>query len=436
MGWRKMKLGEVIKNREGRYKPNSPDINGLKRIDKINFSGQIFLSDKSSNTDMILVKKGDLIISGINVEKGALAVYEGEEDILATIHYSSYIFDTAKIDIDFLKVFLRSPDFVQVIKEQVPGGIKTEIKPKHILPLEVYFPETTTEQKAIAQHFFEKEAKLNQLDENFSHQLTLLENLNQAILQEAVQGKLVPQDPNDEPASELLRRIKAEKSKSGKKEKPLPPVKAEEIPFEIPESWVWCRLGEIAESTSGGTPDRSNPKYWNGNVSWLKSGELTDSLIENESEEKITEEGFKNSSAKLFPQGTLLIALYGATAGKLGILKFESTTNQAVCGFFENEYYVTKYLFYYLWAFKRKIIKDSWGQAQPNISQTYLKNFPLAFPPLFEQTRIVTEIEKQFAKTRQLKEHIIANQQATGQLLKALLHRAFETGAELEGQEV
>ena len=94
------------------------------------------------------------------------------------------------------------------------------------------------------------------MDNELSFQLTQLENLNQAILQEAVQGKLVPQDPNDEPAGELLKRIKAEKEKSGKKEKPLPLIKPEEIPFEIPESWVWCRLGEIAYVTSGSTPSK------------------------------------------------------------------------------------------------------------------------------------------------------------------------------------
>ena len=268
--------------------------------------------------------------------------------------------------------------------------------------------------------------KTQEVQKLLSDQLTQLENLNKAILKEAVQGKLVKQDPKDEPAIELLKRIKAEKAQSGKKEKTLPSIKPEEIPFEIPENWVWCKLGDIAESTSGGTPDRSNPKYWNGSISWLKSGELTDGLMENESEEKITEEGFRNSSAKLFPQGTLLIALYGATAGKLGILKFESTTNQAVCGIFENEFYVTQFLFYYLWGFRRKIIEDSWGQAQPNISQTYLKNLPLALPPLSEQKRIVAEIEKQLAKTNQLKKQIKANQKATEQLLKSLLHQAFD----------
>ncbi|MCZ8215544.1 MAG: hypothetical protein O9262_04850, partial [Cyclobacteriaceae bacterium] len=240
MDWKKVRLGEALINREGRYKPNDPAIANLKRIDKINFSGQIYLSNKGSNTDMILIKKGDLVISGINVEKGAIAVYEGEEDITATIHYSSYIFNTDKIDIDFLKVFLRSPDFIQLLKEQVPGGIKTEIKPKHILPLEVNFPNTINEQKAIAKHFFEKEKIFNDLDNHLSFQLSQIENLSIAILQEAVQGKLVNQEKKDEPASELLKRIKEEKAKSGKKEKPLSPIKPEEIPFEIPKNWIWC----------------------------------------------------------------------------------------------------------------------------------------------------------------------------------------------------
>lgn len=268
--------------------------------------------------------------------------------------------------------------------------------------------------------------KARKVEELLSEQFAQIENLNQAILQEAVQGKLVKQDKKDEPASELLKRIKAAKAKSGKKEKLLQPIKPEEIPFEIPEGWIWCRLGETFDSTSGGTPDRGNPTYWNGNISWLKSGELNDDVIINDSQEKITLIGLKNSSAKLFPKGTLLIALYGATAGKLGILNFESTTNQAVCGFFENEFVQTKYLFYYLRAFRDKIVADSWGQAQPNISQSYLKELPFALPPKEEQRRIVVEIEKQLTKSKQLREHIIANQEATEQLLKALLHQAFE----------
>jgi type I restriction enzyme S subunit len=432
MGWVKMKLGDVLKNREGRYKPDDPTIASLKRIDKINFLGQIFLSDKGSNTDMILIKKGDLVISGINVEKGALAVYEGEDDILATIHYSSYIFDTAKIDIDFLKVFLRSPDFIQLLKEQVPGGIKTEIKPKHILPLEVYFPETTSEQKVIAEHFFEKEAKFNQLDMHISYQLTQLENLNQAILQEAVQGKLVKQDPKDEPASELLKRIKAEKAKSGKKEKSLPPIKPEEIPFEIPENWVWCRLGEITDIQRGSSPrPKGDPRYFSKsktNYNWITISDISNFCEDNvllQTREFLTEEGSKHS--RYVDVNEFIIAVSGSTTGKCCITGVEGFIYDglAVAKIIENSF-DSRYLLNYMMCLYSTINNSKTGASFPNINTDYLNNLIFPLPPIKEQIRINKEIEKQFAKTKQLKEHIIANQQATEQLLKALLHQAFE----------
>ncbi|NMC98708.1 MAG: hypothetical protein GYA62_03165 [Bacteroidales bacterium] len=429
MGWKKIKLGEVLKNREGRYKPNDPTIAGLKRIDKINFSGQIFLSDKGSNTDMILIKKGDLVISGINVEKGALAVYEGEEDILATIHYSSYIFDTDKIDIDFLKVFLRSPDFIQLLKEQVPGGIKTEIKPKHILPLEVYFPETTMEQKAIAEHFFEKEAKLKQLNEHLAHQLTLISQLEQTILQEAVQGKLVPQDPNDEPASELLKRIKAERQKSlpagakRRQEKPLPPIKPEEIPFDIPENWVWCRLGEIGESTIGiifkpsqvgkiGIPVLRANNVQNGKIDYA------DLILVNT---EVREKQIANA-------GDILLCVRSGSnnlIGKAAMIEKDGMSFGAFMSLYRSEFnsYILKFMHSDIF---KKQINDKKSTGINQLTQGTLNNIIIPLPPLSEQKRIVAEIEKQLAKTKQLKEHIIANQQATEQLLKALLHQAFE----------
>jgi type I restriction enzyme S subunit len=428
----------VLKNREGRYKPNDPKIAGLKRIDKINFLGQIFLSDKPSNTDMILVKKGDLVISGINVEKGALAVYEGEEDILATIHYSSYIFDTTKIDIDFLKIFLRSPDFVQLLKEQVPGGIKTEIKPKHILPLEVYFPETTEEQKIIAAHFFEKEVKLNQLQKQLSHQLTLLDQLNQAILQEAVQGKLVPQVPSrklsGEPASELLKRIKEERQKSlpagakRRQEKPLPPIKPEEIPFEIPKNWMWCRLGEICDRIHYGFNASAKPN--NTGVRLLRITDIQENAVDWNTVPgcDYTENDLENY---LLNENDIVIARTGGTIGKTFLVKniplkalFASYLIRAI----PSNTVFPEYLKFFMESpvYWKQLYDSAGGAAQPNVNGTSLSNLVVPLPPLSEQKRIVAEIERQLAKTKQLKEHIIANQQATEQLLKALLHQAFE----------
>lgn len=101
----------------------------------------------------------------------------------------------------------------------------------------------------------------------------------------------------------------------------------------LPDGWEWKKISDIATTTSGGTPSRKNSEYFTGHINWFKSGELGDSEIFN-SEEKITEEAIKKSSAKIFPKDTLLIAMYGATVGKLGILGIDAATNQAVCAIF------------------------------------------------------------------------------------------------------
>lgn len=277
------------------------------------------------------------------------------------------------------------------------------------------------------------------LNEEIEIQNDLTAQLKQSILQEAIQGKLTAdwreQNPNSEPASELLKRIKAEKAqlikdKKIRKGKTLPPITAEEIPFELPEGWVWCRLGEIFQTTSGGTPNRSISKYWNGSITWYKSGELNDGLLSDNSQEKITELGLKESSATLFPEGTLLIAMYGATAGKLGILGRDATTNQAVCGFYKNQLIETKYLFNFLMANRSKIISESWGMSQPNISQTYLKNFVFALPPIDEQKSIVEKVKDLMETVEQLKSEITHSEQNAQMLMQAVLKEAFESKKE------
>ena len=139
------------------------------------------------------------------------------------------------------------------------------------------------------------------------------------------------------------------------------------------------QISEVAESTSGGTPLRSNSDFYNGNIAWLKSGELNDGWIE-KSEEFISENGLKNSSAKLHPKGTLLLAMYGATAGKTGITKIEASTNQAVCALFPNEQVIQEYLFWFLRQHRYKFIEISKGGAQPNLSQSVINETKLPVP--------------------------------------------------------
>ena len=236
--------------------------------------------------------------------------------------------------------------------------------------------------------------------------------LRQKILDLAIHGKLVPQDPNDEPASVLLERIKAEKErliKEGRIKRAKKSAKSSDtphygnVPFEVPDNWVWTTLGYIGVWQAGGTPSRSNKSYYGGNIPWLKTGDLNDGLITN-IPESITEEAVANSSAKINPTGSVLIAMYGATIGKLGILTFPATTNQACCACVEYFAITQYYLFYFLLSHRDVFIAKGGGGAQPNISKEIIVNTAIPLPPFAEQERIVTEIERWFALIEQIEQ--------------------------------
>ena len=225
--------------------------------------------------------------------------------------------------------------------------------------------------------------------------------LRQKILDLAIRGKLVPQDPNDEPASVLLERIKAEKEqliKEGKikrSKKTATTSDSRHYPFDLPSGWVWTTLGEIGKWQAGGTPNRTIKSYYGGEIPWLKTGDLNDGIIEN-IPESITEEALQNSSAKLNPTNSILIAMYGATIGKLGILSYPAATNQACCACIEYSAVEKYYLFYFLLSHRHHFIYKGGGGAQPNISKEKILNTAIPLPPIEEQRRIIKAIEKWF----------------------------------------
>lgn len=238
--------------------------------------------------------------------------------------------------------------------------------------------------------------------------------LKNAILQLAVQGKLVPQNPNDEPASKLLERIAAEKQrriKAGeiKKDKRDSTIVRrgasfyeisnttercidDELPFDLPKGWEWARLGAIGDWGSGATPSRTHPEYYNGDIPWLKTGDLTDSFIES-IPECISQLALKKTSVRLNETGSVLMAMYGATIGKLGILTFPATTNQACCACKPLPGIEALYLFYFLMSQRAAFIKRGEGGAQPNISKEKIVSTLIPIPPLAEQRRIVNRLE-------------------------------------------
>ena len=240
--------------------------------------------------------------------------------------------------------------------------------------------------------------------------------LKNSILQWAIQGKLVPQDPNDEPASVLLDKIRQEKERLIKEKKIKRDKNAsiiyrgednsyyekllatgevkcidEEIPFEVPKGWEWTRMGNIGDWGAGATPSKSNPDYYGGNVLWLRTGELNNSVVY-DTEIKVTEKALKECSLRLNQIGDVMIAMYGATIGKVAIVGKELTTNQACCACTPYGIY-NYFLFYFLMESQTDFVKKGEGGAQPNISREKLVSHLMPVPPIQEQYRIVEKIE-------------------------------------------
>jgi type I restriction enzyme S subunit len=440
MSWRTVRLGDFLKNRQDRFKPKDAAIQNLKRVDKIDFSGNIYLSNKNSSTDMILVKQGDLLISGINVEKGAIAVYEGQEDITATIHYSSYEFDTEKIDIDFLKLFLKSPEFLQAIKEQVPGGIKTEIKPKQLLPLEVIIPQLD-EQKEVVKSFSAFHSNQNSILSELNQQLALVKKLRQAYLREAMQGKLVPQDSTDEPAEILLEKIKAEKEKlvaenKIKRDKSLPPVKPEEILFEIPANWTWCKLGQIITlgPTNGYSPKANTDEK---GIKCLTLTATTSGYFKTEHYKFVDVEIKEDSSLWLVPGDILLQR--GNSLDYVGIAALYEGNNKEFIypdlmikirtSKFVNSRFIHKCL---ISPFNRAYFQLKAFGAQktmPKINQGVVLNTLISLPPLAEQERIVAKLEKLMKFCDELEANIKQGIANADRLLQTALKEALQPPA-------
>ena len=188
------------------------------------------------------------------------------------------------------------------------------------------------------------------------------------------------------------------------------------------QGWELKKLGDVCETGAGGTPLKTHKDYYEGGtIPWLLSGEVSQGEIF-EAKNFITEKGLKNSSAKLFPPNTVLVAMYGATAGQVGILRFEAATNQAVCGILPNDKTIPEYLFYCFLEKKEELIAQAVGGAQPNISQIKIKNTKIPLPPLPEQQRIVSILDEAFAAIAKAKANAEQNLKNAKELFESYLN--------------
>lgn len=241
------------------------------------------------------------------------------------------------------------------------------------------------------------EKELDTLESQFA------EYLPKSILQAAVQGKLVPQNIHDEPAAKLLERIRAEKAKlikSGKlkKEKPLPPITEDEIPYDRPDGWIWCRLGEVIEkNTGGGTPSKQRSDYWGGDIPWASVKDMNVEYI-TKTEDSITIKGLEDSSTSLIEEGSIIVCTRMGL-GKIAVNTTPLAINQdlralRLSAFIDKQYFIL--------AYKTFAITGS-GMTVKGIKIDELHSFLLPLPPLAEQQRIVAKVNELIALCGALK---------------------------------
>ncbi len=437
MSWKITPLSAFLTEREGRIKHTEANDLGLRRVTKIDFSGQIHLDQSTdTKTDMIRVRPGDLLISGINAAKGAISVHEDEEDVLATIHYSAYRYDPEQISVDFLKWFFKSPEFIDLLKQQVSGGIKTELKSKHILPLRLRLPKLR-EQASIATRLNSIQLEQVKLEQEIAHQEDLVAKLKQAILQEAITGRLTAgwraAQTDVEPASQLLARIRAEKARlvAAKKlrpEKPLPPIPASEIPFTIPEGWEWCRLGSLGYTQTGTTPDTTEPANFGTHISFVKPADIDEHGITYD-QECLSERGL--NEGRSIEAGSILMVCIGSSTGKVAATDRPVSCNQQINTLTPLADTPVRCVEYVL---KSPYFQEAlWAATKTGITPIINKGkwsaIPLPLPPLREQTEFVARVEGLMERCRELEAEIERSRAHAAALLQAVLREAFAPAA-------
>ena len=437
--WQKVKIGDFLFERKGRYKPNDEQIVNLPRIEKIDFGGNFHIGNKDSKTDMILIKDGDLVISGINVAKGAMGIYSGE-DVTATIHYSSYTFDSNKINVEYFKRFLKSSEFIELLNEQVKGGIKTEIKPKHILPLEIQLPDINT-QAQIVQHFENVEDDIADVTKEVLKQESLLKKLKQTILQEAIEGKLTEKrrvkNPDIGTAKELLGQIKTEKEKLVKDKKikpskPLAPINEDEIPFDIPQNWEWCRFQDITTVITCGIA--STPTYYESGRIFLSAKNVKPFKFMPDEHKYINEDTYQKIIANAKPDlNDILLTRVGAGIGEAAVIDQEidfayyvSLTLIKPLHLYINSKFILNFLNSEQGIKNAISYTSGKDSSQGNLNVNNVRTFLIPIPPLEEQKEIVATIEKLFAICDELEGEINQNKTTVDNLMATVLKEAFE----------
>jgi len=319
---------------------------------------------------------------------------------------------------------------------RMKGMANVTLPIKEIAQIEIPIP-SIDEQFIFVDNYKTLEGQSNELSTELTHQLTLVKKLRQQLLQDAVQGKLVEQNPTDEPASELLKKIKAEKEKliavkKLKKEKELPLIKPEEIPFEIPDNWVWCYFGDLSQLING---DRSKNypnrhEYVYEGYPWINTGHIEpDGTLTKTEMYFITKEKFDSLRSGKIQSDDLVYCLRGATFGKTA---FVTPYNRGAIAsslmiIRLSELIDKKFVYYYLKSdfAMQQLYRFNNGSAQPNLAANDVNRYFFPLPPLSEQNRIVQKLDELMQYCNELEANIKQSESQNEKLLQQVLREAL-----------
>lgn len=442
-----VKLSEVLKHRKEFIQISDDQSYKLCRV-QTNRKGvllrEIKIGALIQTKKQQVCKKGDFIVAEMDAKVGGYGfIPEDLDGSIVSSHYFLFDVDFGKIRKEYLEAIIQT----EIIQEQIKAKGSTNysaIRPKDVLNWEIPLA-TLEKQKEIEKNFLKiKEASINLLVE-IESQKSLLSQLKQSILQEAIQGKLTEewralrqaQQPPLEPASELLKRIQAEKAKlikekKIKKEKPLPPITDSEKPFELPEGWEWCRLGEICSKTgSGSTPSGGKSIYQNEGIKFIRSQNVYDDGLRLEDVAFISEQIHQKMNGTIVRPEDLLLNITGGSIGRCCIVPKsfdEGNINQHVAiirpffefiGYFIHKVICSPY-------FQKQIIKAQTGAGREGLPKNKMDNILIGLPEEEEQKAIVEKVESLMEKCRTLEEEISQSEQHAQMLMQAVLKEAFE----------
>ena len=425
--WEWARLGSVVYNR-GQTSPSTEfcyiDIGSIdNKNQKLNPTDTTIAPDKAPSRARKLVDMGDILYSTVRPYLHNMCIIDREFPHIP-IASTGFAVLTCHANLlnKYLFYYLMSPDFDAYANntDNAKGVAYPAINDDRLYKALIPIPPVAEQHRIVSAidsvnmplcEYGSKEETLRILNTSFP------ENLKKSILQEAVQGKLVPQDPSDEPAEALLERIRVEKQrliKEGKVKKDKRESVIfrrdnshyekrgsedvcidEEVPFEIPENWAWARLSSFGVFSSGKTPSMSNPQFWNGNVPWVTSKDMKRPVI-TDSEMHISE--LAASTMQLYPTGTLLlVARSGILKRILPLCKLgiDSTINQDIKAFSLYDIELSEWLFYGIKAFEPYILKEL-VKSVTTVESLKFDEFAamlIPVPPLSEQRRIIAAIK-------------------------------------------